>query len=153
MESGAGEIDSGAVSQTADDVGMPNAIQRRRFVLKILNQGALEFGVLIALEHHIEGFDYYRAKAFISRAAITRDINLGVAAATEAVFNVVTTIEPALQKLQLGHDCHNYFDAALFSPSNSSSVRIALSSAIVASCEGAFDFDRRAAAAPASFSS
>src|SRR5258708_11856150 len=133
MESGAGEIDSRAVSQTADDVGMTNAIQRRRFVLKILNQGALEFGVLIALKHHVEGFDDYRAKAFINRGAVTRDINLGVTAATEAVFNVVTTIEPAWQKFQLGHDCHNYFDAALCSTSNSSSVRIALSSAIVAS--------------------
>src|SRR5258707_14076041 len=103
MESGAGEIDSRAVSQTADDVEMTNAIQRRRFVLKILNQGALEFGVLIALKHHVEGFDYYRAKAFISRGAVTRDINLGVAAAAEAVFNVVTTIDPALQKFEFGH--------------------------------------------------
>src|SRR5229473_5942016 len=133
---------------------MTHAIQRSRFVLKVLNQSALEFGILIALEQDVESFDYYRAKTLISRGAVTRDINLGVTAATEAVFNVVTTIEPALQKFQLGHDCHNYFDAAsVFSPSSSSRVRIAFCSAIVASCEGAFGFDLSAAAAAASFSS
>src|SRR5712691_4086507 len=154
MEGGAGEIDCRAMSQTADDVGMTHAIQRGRFVLKILNQGALEFGVLIALQHHVESFYYYRPKTLISRGAITRDINLGVAAATEAVFNVVTTIEPALQEFQLGHDSQNYFGAAsVFSPSNSSSVRTAFCSAIAASCDGAFGFDFRAAAAAASFNS
>src|SRR5713101_8748961 len=106
MKGGAAEIDRRAMSQTADDVRMTHAIQRSRFVLKVLNQGALEFGILIALEQDVKSFYYYRAKTLISRGAVTRDVNLGVAAATEAVFNVVATIEPALQKFQLGHECH-----------------------------------------------
>src|SRR5260370_4618840 len=103
MKGGAAEIDRRAMSQTADDVRMTHAIQRSRFVLKVLNQSALEFGILIALEQDVESFDYYRAKTLISSGAVTRDINLGVAAATEAVFNVVATIEPALQKFEFGH--------------------------------------------------
>src|SRR5713226_3432403 len=154
MKGGAGEIDRRAMSQTADDVRMTYAIKRSRFVLKILNQSALEFGILIALEQHVEGFDYYSAKALISRGPVTPDVDFGVAAATEAVFNVIPTIEPALQKFQLGHDCHNYFGAAsVFSPNSSSSVRTAFCSAIAASCDPAFGFDLSAAAAPASFSS
>src|SRR5260221_813330 len=103
MKGRAGEIDRRAVSQTADDVGMTYAIKRRRFVLKILNQGALEFGILITLEQHVESFDYDGAETFVRRGAVARDVNLGVAAATEAVFNVVPTIEPALQKFEFSH--------------------------------------------------
>src|SRR5713226_6569563 len=99
----AGEIDRRAVPQPADDVWMTNAIKRSRFVLEILNQSALEFGILIALEQHVEGFDYYGAKTLISGRPVTRDVDFGVAAATEAVFNVVPTIEPALQKFEFGH--------------------------------------------------
>src|SRR6266852_1646696 len=115
---------------------MTHAIQRSRFVLKVLNQSALEFGILIALEHNVESLDYYVAKTLISSGAVTRDVDFGVAAATEAVFNVVATIEPALQKFEFGHDWHNYFGAAAaFSPSISSSVRNAFCSAIAASCD------------------
>src|SRR5260370_27981256 len=154
MKGRAAEIDRRAMSQTADDVGMTDAIQRSRFVLKVLNQSALEFGILIAVEQDVESFDYYRAKTLISSGAVTRDINLGVAAATEAVFNVVAAIEPALQKFQLGHDCHNYFGAAsVFRPSSSSSARIAFCSAIASSCDGSFGFDFKAPPAAARFTS
>src|SRR5713101_5553297 len=136
MKGSAAEIDRRAVSQTADDVGMTHAIKRSRFVLKILNQSALEFRILITLQQHVKSFDYYGAKTLITRGAVTRDVNLGVAAATEAVFNVVATIEAALQKFQLAHDCHNYFGAvSVFSPSSSSSVRVAFCSAIDVSCD------------------
>src|SRR5713101_8132003 len=103
MKGCAAEIDRRAVSQTADDIGMTHAIKRRRFILKILNQRKLEFRILVALRQHVESLDYYVAKTLISSGAVTRDVNLGIAAATEAVFNVVATIEPALQKFEFGH--------------------------------------------------
>ena len=45
MKSGAGEIDSGAMSEPVDDVWMANAIERDGFVLKVCDQRVFELGV------------------------------------------------------------------------------------------------------------
>jgi hypothetical protein len=75
---------------------MAHPIERDRLVLKILNQRTLEFGILIALQKNVESFDYYFAKLLVGGATIVGRVNLSIAATTETLFNVVTTIEPAL---------------------------------------------------------
>src|SRR5689334_17926882 len=90
------KIDRRPVTKTADDVWMTHAIQRHSFILKILNQGTFELRVLIALQKNIERFDYNLTKALVGGAAIARDINLGITAASKTFFNVVTTVDPAL---------------------------------------------------------
>src|SRR5262249_32619034 len=81
------EIDSRPVTQAADDVRMPPAVQRNRFVLKILNQRALEVGVLVPLQQDIEGLDNDVTKSFVGGGPVAGHINLGVAAPAETVFD------------------------------------------------------------------
>src|SRR5437867_6774976 len=56
MKSGSAEIEGSAVTKATDNVGMTHPIERDCLVLKILNQGTLEFGVLIALQKNVECF-------------------------------------------------------------------------------------------------
>src|SRR6266568_1620396 len=94
MKSCSAKVDGRAMTEATDDVGMAHPIERDGLVLKILNQGTLEFGVLIALQQNVECFDYYSAKLLVGRAAIARRVDLGITATTETLFNVVTTVKP-----------------------------------------------------------
>ena len=84
------------MTKTTDNVGMANAIESNRFVLKILDQRAFQFRILIALQQNVERLDDNAAKLLVRSAAIARDINLRVTSATETFFNIVTSIQPAL---------------------------------------------------------
>src|SRR5262249_15617029 len=97
MKSRAIQIDRRTVSQTTDGVRMADAVQSNRFVLKVLNESAFEFGVLVTLKQHVEGFDYHLTKPLVRRAAVARNVNFSVAPATETLFDVVARIEPAPQ--------------------------------------------------------
>src|SRR2546421_6265614 len=99
MESSAGEIDCSPVTEAADDIWMTHAIESHGFVLKVLNEGGFELRILITLQQDIERFDYDAAKSLVRRGRVARQINLGVAAPSQAVFEVVTTVESALKKL------------------------------------------------------
>src|SRR5690349_17693712 len=68
MTSYAIEIDSGAMPEPADDVGMAHAIERNCFVLKVLNQGALEIEVLISLQENIQRLDHDFPKLLVRGA-------------------------------------------------------------------------------------
>ena len=96
MKSCSTKIDSGAMTKATDNVGMADTIEGDCLVLKILNQRTLEFGILIALQQNVKCFDYYFAKLLVGGATIARRVNLSIAATTETLFNVVTTVEPAL---------------------------------------------------------
>jgi hypothetical protein len=78
---------------------MPHPIQGNRLVLKILDQSAFEIEILITLKQDVQRFDDHLAKAFIGGGQIAGHVNLGIAAATETVFDVVTAVNPALEKL------------------------------------------------------
>ncbi len=96
MESSTRQIDRGPMTQAADDMRVAHTIERDCFVLKILNQGAFQLGILIALKQNIKGLDHNIAKSFISRAQIARHVDLGIAAAAQTVVDIVTPIDPAL---------------------------------------------------------
>src|SRR5438046_4957003 len=96
MKSCSAKIDGSAMAKATDNVGMADTIEGDCLVLKILNQRPLEFGVLIALQQNVECFDYYFAKLLVGRAPIARRVDLGITATTETLFNVVTTVKPAL---------------------------------------------------------
>src|SRR6185503_15881094 len=90
------QIEGGAVAQTADDVGMANAIESDRFILEILDKSAFEIGILITLKQNIESFDNNFPKLLVGRRQIARDINLGITAVAETLFDVVTAVKSAL---------------------------------------------------------
>jgi len=96
MKGGAGEVDSGAVTEPADDIRMTDAIERYRFVLKILYEGMLERLVRGVLQEHVQRFDDYGFRSVVGGGIVVSNIDLGVAAASETFNNVVTTVEPAL---------------------------------------------------------
>src|SRR5947207_10630918 len=99
MKGSAAEIDCGPVTEAADNIRMTHAVQRDRFILKVLNQGGLELGILITLQQHIECFDDDRAKSLVRRGGVAGQINLRITAAPQTVFDVVTTVDSALKKL------------------------------------------------------
>ena len=84
------------MSQAADDVWVTHAIERGRFVLKILDQRPFEIRILITLKQDIECLDDHPAKAFVSRAQIAGRVNLSIASATEALLDIIAAIESAL---------------------------------------------------------
>ena len=99
MKRSAVKIDSRAVAEATDDVRMANAIERDRFILKILNQRAFEIRILITLKQDVEGFDDDVAKSFIGGRQVARHVNLCVAAAAQTVLDVIAVVESALKKL------------------------------------------------------
>src|ERR1044072_3605276 len=53
VKSSSGQVDRGAVSEAADDVGMTNAIQSYCFVLKVCDQGVFQHFVGRVTQKHI----------------------------------------------------------------------------------------------------
>src|ERR1044071_9275238 len=96
MESNSGEIDCSAMTKTADDVWMTNAIQRYCFVLKIRNQGVFEFGIRFVLQKNIQRLDDHCLWTTVGRRIVMGHIDLCIAAAPKTLDDVVTTVEPAL---------------------------------------------------------
>src|SRR5436305_1203260 len=99
MKSSTAEIERSSVAEAADDVRMTHPIEGHGFILKVLNEGGLELLILITLQQHIERFDDDAAKSLVRSGRVARQINLGVAATSQTVFDVVTTVESALKKL------------------------------------------------------
>src|SRR5437763_13622965 len=130
MKCGAIEIERGAVTKAADDVGMADTIERNCFILKILDESLFEISILITLKQHVQSFDDDLAELFVRRRQIARHVDFGIAAATETIFDVIASINPALEKFQFGHWEYYFGGAGLFSPRVSSKTLIALSSAI-----------------------
>jgi hypothetical protein len=75
---------------------MPHAIEGDRLILKILDEGVFQIGVLITLQQDVERLDDYLAKELVGGGDIASQVNLGIAAAAQTVFDVVTTVDPAL---------------------------------------------------------
>src|SRR5688572_13638015 len=96
MKRCAGEIDSGAVSEPADDVWMTNTIQSDCLVLKILNQRAFQVQVGRTLQKSVKGFNNHCGRATLSRGIVPCYIDFGIAAASQTFNDVVATVEPAL---------------------------------------------------------
>src|SRR5215211_4053289 len=96
MEGRAREIDGGAVSKTVYNVRMANAIERDRFVLKVGDERALQFDVGRVLQVEIEGLDNDRALSAFGRGVVVGDIDLRVAATSEALENIVAAIKSTL---------------------------------------------------------
>src|SRR5204863_5423062 len=103
MKCGAMHVERGPVAEPADDVRMSHAIECDGFVLKILDQGLFQFRVLISLKQNIQRFDYDTTEPFIGRRVVARQIDLRIAAASQTFLDVVTTVEPALEKLEFSH--------------------------------------------------
>ena len=74
MKSGAAEIEGRPVTEAAYDMRMTDAIEGHGFVLKVLNEGGLEFRILVTLKQNIEGFDYDGAKSLVRRGRVARQI-------------------------------------------------------------------------------
>src|SRR5256885_3491854 len=70
MKRGAIEIECGAVTEAADDIGMTNAIEGNCFILKILDESLFEIGILITLKQHIQSFDDDFAELLVRRRQI-----------------------------------------------------------------------------------
>src|SRR4029077_10970545 len=96
MKGGAGKINSGSVPEPADDIRMTDAIERYRFVLKILYQRVFKSFVWGVLQEHVQSLDDYGFRSVVGRGIVGSNIDLGVAAASETFNDVVTTVEPAL---------------------------------------------------------
>ncbi len=96
MKGRAGEVDSGAVTEPANDVRMTHAIKRYRFVLKILNKGMFKRLVRRVLQEHVQRLDDYGLRSVVGGGIVVSNVDLGVAAAPETFNDVVTTVEPAL---------------------------------------------------------
>ena len=103
MKRGAIEIERGAVTEAADDVGMTDPIEGNCFILKILDESLFEISILITLKQHIQSFDDDFAELLVGRRQIARHVDFGIAAATETIFDVIASINPALEKFQFGH--------------------------------------------------
>src|SRR2546423_8459307 len=99
MKSSATEIERSSVTQAADYIRMTHAIESHGFILKVLNEGGFELRILITLKQNIERLDDDAAKSLVRRSRIARQINLSVTAASQTVFDVITTVESALKKL------------------------------------------------------
>ena len=96
MKGCAAEINSGAMTKTADDVRMPNPIERYRFVLKILYQRMFKGLIGSVLQEHVQSFDYHRLGSVIGSGVVVRNVDLRIAAAPETFDDVIATIQPAL---------------------------------------------------------
>src|SRR5215204_1228938 len=88
-----------AVSEAADDVRMAHAVERNRFVLKIFDERAFEVGVQIVLHKDVEGFDDdFFMRRLRGGDSVQRDVNFGIAATTEELFDVVASVQAAVNK-------------------------------------------------------
>ena len=96
MKGGAGEVNSSAVTEPADDIRMTDAIEGYRFVLEILNEGMFERLVRCLLQEHVQRFDDYGFRSVVGGGIVVSNVDLGVAAAPETFNDVITTVEPAL---------------------------------------------------------
>src|SRR5437016_13462406 len=96
VKCGAVKVECGAMAETADNVYMTNAIQGNCFILKVLNQGTFQIRILIALKQNVQCLNNHFPKSLVRSSAITRYINLSVAAAAQALFNIVTAVDSAL---------------------------------------------------------
>src|SRR5437588_1865272 len=83
MKGGAIEIERGAVTKAADDVGMADTIERNCFSLKILDESLFEISILITLKQHVQSFDDDFAELLVGRCQIARHVDFGIAASTE----------------------------------------------------------------------
>src|SRR5215472_16126894 len=103
MKRRAVQVDRGAVAEAADDVRMAHAIKGHRFVLKICDQGAFEIAVRFFLQEKIERFDYNNLGAAFRGRVVVSLVALRVAAAAQALKNVVAAIKSALLEFELRH--------------------------------------------------
>ena len=87
----------------ATAVAPSSAIERDCFILKILDESLFEISILITLKQHIQSFDDDFAELLVGRRQIARHVDFGIAAATETIFDVIASINPALEKFQFGH--------------------------------------------------
>ena len=55
------EVAGGAVSDTADNIRVPNTVEGDGFVLEIFNESAFQIGIEIVLQKDVESFDDYLA--------------------------------------------------------------------------------------------
>src|ERR1044072_7552286 len=97
MKCGAVQIQSCAMAQTTDDVGLARPVERDGFILKILDESLFEFRILVALQQNIQRLDDDAAKPFIGGCGVVRQVNLSVAATSQALFDVEAAVESALE--------------------------------------------------------
>jgi len=81
-------------------VRMPNAIQRDRFVLKVLNQRLFELRVRGSLKRGVERLDDHE---WFYPALIERKKDLGIASAAKAAVYQVTIVDYAVFQSKLRH--------------------------------------------------
>jgi hypothetical protein len=90
------QVERRAVAETANDVRVPNSIERDGFILKILDEGAFEIRILVTLKQNVKGFDNDVTKLLVRRSAIPRNVNLGITAVAETLFDVIAGVKSAL---------------------------------------------------------
>jgi hypothetical protein len=103
MKRSAGEVDCGAMSETVDDVWMAHAVECDCLVLKIRDERSFELVVRSVLQVKIERFDNNRAWGFPGSEIVFGDVDLGIAAASEAFDDVVSAVESTLLKFEFRH--------------------------------------------------
>jgi hypothetical protein len=93
------QVSRRAMAQTADNIRVTDAVEGDRFVLKVLDQCSFQVFIQIVLEKDVERFYDNRAVSRLGRGYnVTREIDLGVAAAAELLPDIVPFVQPAIVK-------------------------------------------------------
>ncbi len=91
------------LAETVDYVRMSDPIDGHRLVLKVCHQRSLQLGIGRLLQVNVERFDDHRGWRTLRSRVVLGDVDLGVAAPSQAFQYIVTAIEPALLYPQFRH--------------------------------------------------
>jgi hypothetical protein len=103
MEHHTVQVTRSAVAEPADDIRMAYAIESDGFVLKIFDERSFEIGVEVVLQKNVQSLDNDRAMRRLPRKGVVGREDLGIAAAAKTLFNVVSSVKPAIFKGQFTH--------------------------------------------------
>ena len=90
------QVDSRAVPEATDDIGMSHSIEGHRFILEVCNQRLFELDIRRVIEIHVQRLDDDSSGSALRSFIIPGHIDLGVAAAAQTFKNVVASVEPGL---------------------------------------------------------
>jgi hypothetical protein len=92
------------MTQAADHVRMPDTIESYGFVLEVLYQRSLEVGVEVVLHEDIQGlYDDLGVRRLRRSEPVRYDEYLGIAAASEPPYYVVSAVDSAVVESKFPH--------------------------------------------------
>src|SRR6266446_2731413 len=86
------KVDCRSMTESADDIRMPDSVQRYRFVLKIGNKCSFEFRVRLSLEIDVQCFDNNSFGIAFACGQIFGNIDLRITSTTKTFLNVIAAI-------------------------------------------------------------